>query len=898
MKYRFRPLRRSAELPTMIAKTAVAAGKRKASGAPTCYAAATMIMLFFSSMATVARAKVTIYVALTGHNRNSGTIRHPVRTLRRARNLVRAMNHAMAGNIVVHLAAGTYRLTRPLMLWAADSGTNGKYVVYEGQQGARVIISGAVRITGWKRQSGGKNIWVAKVPGVLRNTRQLYINGVRALRTRGRLPVAVRTTATGYIAGSSVMSRWKNQSDIDFVYTGGNGLWSQPSLGLGAWTQPQCPVQSIVGRVITMAQPCWNNSTRRVRLPAKFHSRRMANLVGPGHVGKEPAYAANVFEFLGTPGQWYLDRPTHTLYYTPRAGENLATADVEAPLLQKLIVGHGTPDNPVHNIMFSGIQFSYATWLFPSSPEGFSEIQANYMVTGTHGYKTQGLCHLVPHGQCPFGVWTQTPGNVSFTNDHHIQFIRDAFVHLGAAGLQFGDGSQFDTVKGCVLTDISANGVELGNVDMPEAPVPEATRNNVIEDNHIYNVATQYHGGAGIDVGYAANTLISHNQLNDLPYTAISLGWGGWLDKIKQAGVANNSHDNVVAHNLIFDHMLTLADGGGIYTQGLTGPSLAQGEKLLGNVIYNQYSSGHALYTDNGCNNVTAEGNVIFHTNFDNWGGRHRDYYNGQHGKMFDAFRFENNYWQQGTPDSSGNNVTLRHNHLIYSLRQVPQAVLRAAGIQKEFRQILLRQFGASAAPEPPMRVAAWAGNEFAYVAWNPPVFQGSSPILGYTVTASNGNALKISSAAYMKAGYIKFSGLPNGTGCRFTVTATNAAGTSPPSIASADVTPSERRIGRPGVPQIVHVGVQNGQASVQFRSPRKNGGAPITHYVLKVLPGGKKIMLTGRTILVLWGGHTTFAVIPGLRKAATYHFDLAAINAAGRGEYAKSKAVRVGATR
>ena len=84
------------------------------------------------------------------------------------------------------------------------------------------------------------------------------------------------------------------------------------------------------------------------------------------------------------------------------------------------------------------------------------------------------------------------------------------------------------------------------------------------------------------------------------------MGWGGWPDKIHRAGVVNNSLNNVVADNLIFDHMQLLADGGAIYTQGLTGPSLAEGEKIIGNVIYNQLGSGHGIYTDNGCNNANG----------------------------------------------------------------------------------------------------------------------------------------------------------------------------------------------------------------------------------------------------------------------------------------------------
>jgi hypothetical protein len=58
------------------------------------------------------------------------------------------------------------------------------------------------------------------------------------------------------------------------------------------------------------------------------------------------------------------------------------------------------------------------------------------------------------------------------------------------------------------------------------------------------------------------------------------------------AGQANNSARNIVRDNLIHDLMIVLSDGGGIYTQGLTGKDLANGEKITGNVIYNQFSSG------------------------------------------------------------------------------------------------------------------------------------------------------------------------------------------------------------------------------------------------------------------------------------------------------------------
>ncbi|HZM06454.1 MAG TPA: right-handed parallel beta-helix repeat-containing protein, partial [Candidatus Saccharimonadales bacterium] len=513
----------------------------------------------------------SFYVSPNGDDANSGAKDKPVRSLQRARDLVRTVNRNSSGDITVYLEAGVFRLVQPLELDARDSGPPGHNIIYTAAGTETPIITGAVPVTGWKLADAARNLWSAPAPPGLRNTRQLFIDGVRAHRASGRLPVKLGKTASGYTAEPAFPS-WKNPSDVEFVYTGGNSLWTEHSEGLGAWTEPRCPVASIEGATITMVQPCWDNSTRRIMLPRSSGYTRTVNLVGPASIGKAPVSVENAYELLGTPGQWYFDRSTSTIYYVPRPGEDLATADVEAPVLEKLIVGQGAEGQPIHNIIFRNLEFTGATWLYPSGPQGFSEIQANYMVTGTNGWAVQGLCHLTPNGECPYGDWTKTPGNISFSRDQQIQFLRCAFVHLGGAGLELGDGSQSDLVEGCVFTDISANGLELGGVDRPDATGGDITRENRIVNNHIYDVAAEFHGGIGLCVGYAQRTVIQHNQLDHLPYSAISMGWGGWPDKIKQAGVSNFSENNRVADNLIFDHMLLLADGAAIYTQGLTGP--------------------------------------------------------------------------------------------------------------------------------------------------------------------------------------------------------------------------------------------------------------------------------------------------------------------------------------
>src|SRR5581483_3329149 len=438
--------------------------------------------------------------------------------------------------------------------------------------------------------------------------------------------------------------------------------------------------------------------------------------------------------------------------------------------------------------------------------------------------------------------------------------------------------------------DISANGIELGGVDLPGASGGQITADNRIANNHIFNVAAEYHGGVGICVGYTQRTKIEHNQIDHQPYTGISLGWGGWPDKIQRAGQANISEEALVADNLIFDHLLLLADGGAIYTQGLTGPSLEKGERLMGNVIHDQFSSGHGIYTDNGCKNVTARGNVIFHTNHDNWGGKHRDYYDGNAGKIFDAFDFEDNYWQQGDRDSSAESVTLKNNHLIGSLDEAPAAILKNAGLQPQYRDLLAEKFTPACAPDSPSRVAVNIAGGVAHVSWSPPCFEGGAPVDSYTVTSSKGDQAVISAADFRARAYAEVPQVTNDTSYTFVVTAHNAFGSSPPSLPSEPVTPATGKISAPSAPQAVSAIVEGSNASIHFQAPASDGGAPVLGYVVTVNPGERKVNFSGRPLLVLGGRHATFGVVDKLETGKAYTFEIAAVNAAGEGAKAQAR--------
>lgn len=737
--------------------------------------------------------------------------------------------------------------------------------------------------------AGRPGLWSAPAPAGLDNTRQLYVNGVRASRTSGTLPVALTPTATGYTASSDTLAHWRDPSDLEFVYTGGAKVFNSVSDGLGGWTEPRCPVASVTGTTITMAQPCWDNSMKRVDFPNI--PGRTVSMVGPGSLtnNAQPSAVENAFELLDQPGQWYLDRSAHQVYYLPRPGEHLNAADVEAPVLQQLVTGAGTAQVPAHDIAFQGIQFAYATWLTPSSPEGFSEIQAGYTITGPTGYATEGLCGYVQGGSCPYGAWTQEPGNLAFSHAQRVTFTGDVFTHLGAAGLQLGDGSQDSTVQGDVFTDISGNGVEIGGVDQTLPTDPnDVTRGNQVTDNHLYGLPVEYHGGVAVLNGYTQDDLIAHNQIDHTSYSAISLGWGGWPDKIKQPATPNDSHGNQVTDNLIHDHMQVLDDGGGIYMQGITGTSMADGEKVTGNVVHDQWGFGKAVYTDNGCTYETVSGNVLYAVSYADVSSRHTDYRDGLGNN--DPTLISGNWWEQGDQDSSSKGLVTQGNHIIASPSDAPAAVLAAAGLEPGYRWLLGVRTAASSVPGAPMRVAAFAANGSLYATWNPSYVENGAPVQAYTVTASGGGrsvSTTVAAADFARTAYAEFTGLANGTPYTVTVAARNAVGLGEQSLPSAPVTPGTGNGALPGAVTGVSADAASNAVSLHWSPPASTGDTPVIGYTVTVSDGQttRTLALTGRDVLTTQPAkHAMFRVIGGLTANTAYTVTVAAVTGTGTG--------------
>jgi hypothetical protein len=158
-------------------------------------------------------------------------------------------------------------------------------------------------------------------------------------------------------------------------------------------------------------------------------------------------------------------------------------------------------------------------------------------------------------------------------------------------------------------------------------------------------------------------------------------------------------------------------------------------------------------------------------------------------------------------------------------------------------------------------------------------------------VLSSGGQRATISANDLHRLGYVKVTGLTNGTAYTFTVTATNATGTGTPSLPSPAVTPSAAAIAKPGAPTGLHVTAGDTTAAVFFKPPADSGGSPVIAYTVTA-SNGTTATATGRLVLL---GKEGFAVFRGLTNGTAYTFMVSAVTAAGAGPTATSPPVTPG---
>lgn len=538
------------------------------------------------------------YVATNGNDSWSGLLPVPAldgrdgpfRTLSNA--LAASRSHAAgqsgAGKLPpsIILRGGIYFLAEPVVLTPADSGL--RLAAFENEE---PVLSGGRPLQNWTlRRSDGREVWTAEVPEARGGQwlfRELWVNGQRAVRSRhpnrGYLPIAKILDKT---------SDW-TKGHSRFEFKAGDlqawpGITNGEALVMTRWVESRLPITSvdIEKRILT------------------FGKRSVFELSD-----KDTYYMEGAPEFLDSPGEWYLDPAEGRLHYLPLPGQKPEATLAIAPVLAQVLRLEGLPDEGKHisEVFFEGITFSHSEWCFP---EGFQSGKHKPTIWPEPDREVGGFA------QAAIGV----PGAVWGDGVRNCIFDRCRFLNLGTYAVELGRACAGNRFTRSEFAHLGAGGLKIGQTAMAASDA-HLTRDNLVEDCHIYDGGLMFHSAIGVWIGQSPGNSLLHNHIHDFYYTGISAGWTwGYGPALATNTTVAFNHVHHIGVRSDGDGPI-LSDMAGIYTLG----------RHLGSSIHNNlwhdmagiHYGGWGIYFDEGTTGISATSNVVYRTTH---GGFHQHY--------------------------------------------------------------------------------------------------------------------------------------------------------------------------------------------------------------------------------------------------------------------------------
>lgn len=290
--------------------------------------------------------EVNLYVSPAGNDSWSGNrpapdkdgADGPFASLARARDEVRRLKAAgkLGEGVTVNLRAGTYRLTAALALGPEDAGTPQAPIVWRAHGDEKAIVTGSLPVKGFKPWKG--QIVVADLKGSrLENVtfRQLFFRGERQVMARypNADPKDPHFGQWAYVLAADPAPA-TNRSVSDKIPQAKDHFTATGDVIKPTWeklTQAEIAIHPAYGwawNVVALKSADKESDTIWLGRPVSY-----------GLMTGDRYFVQNLLAELDAPGEWYLDRKEHKLYFWPPG--DLKSNEVSVPVAESLFVAEG-----------------------------------------------------------------------------------------------------------------------------------------------------------------------------------------------------------------------------------------------------------------------------------------------------------------------------------------------------------------------------------------------------------------------------------------------------------------------------------------------------------------------------------------------------------------------------